>query len=223
MSSSAQTSSLGQLLSVEGDFAPRSRRASWRFLLACVLAGGVLYGVCMGSWQVRPLQQLFSAIKTPLLISAGGLFCLPSFYVVNTLLGLRDDLPDALRGVFASQAVAAVCLASLGPIVLVLYSGLDNYQAAKAINGVLFFLSSLAGQIVLARHYRTLIQRDKRHGFALVAWLVSFWFVTIQLAWMLRPFIGRPEDPTTFFRSDTWGNAYVEVWKAVSGALSATP
>ncbi len=220
MSSQVPSASLEQLLSVEGGFAPHSKLARWRFLLGCILGGGLLYGFCMGSWQVRPLQQLFSAIKTPLLISAGGLFCLPSFYVVNTLLGLRDDLPDALRGVLASQAVAAVCLASLGPVVLVLYSGLDNYQAVKAINGVLFLLSSLAGQIVLARHYRTLIQRDPRHRYALAAWLLSFWFVTIQLAWMLRPFIGRPNQATTFFRADTWGNAYVEVWKAVSGAFS---
>jgi hypothetical protein len=219
MSEPAQHGAIRGLLAAEGPYAPGKSEARWSVLLGCIVLGGLIYGVCMGSWQYRPLQQMYSAIKTPLLVSAGGIFCLPSFYVVNNMLGLREDLPTALRGVLASQATVAVCLASLGPVVLIFYSGIDTYQTAKAVNGVAFLISSLGGQVVLSRHYRTLILRNPKHRIALFAWLASFWFVTIQLAWTLRPFIGSPDSATAFFREDTWGNAYVQVWKVIIGAL----
>ncbi len=31
------------------------------------------------------------------------------------------------------------------------------------------------------------------------------------MAWVLRPFVGSPGKPITFFRQEAWGNAYVEV------------
>jgi len=42
-------------------------------------------------------------------------------------------------------------------------------------------------------------------------------FVAIQLAWVLRPFIGDPSRPTTFFRETAWGNAYVKIFVALFG------
>lgn len=203
------------LLRGQGPYAPGRSDLPWSRLLAFVVVGGLLFGACMGSWQLRPLQQFYSAIKTPLLVSAGGLFCLPSFFVVNLLLGLREDFQAALRGVLASQAAVAIGLASLGPVLLVAYSGIENYGSAKVVNGSFFLLASLGGQVLLARHYRALIGRNPKHRIALYYWLGSFWFVTIQLAWMLRPFIGHPEEPTSFFRKDTWGNAYVHVWETL--------
>ncbi len=219
MNASALGSQVRMLLAAQGRFAPGSLEIRWSTLLACIVLGGLFYGACMGSWQLRPQQQLYSALKTPLLISAGGLFCLPSFYVINTILGLRDDLPMALRGVLASQAATALCLASLGPIVATLYTGTQSYPMATAWNGIFFLLASLGGQVVMQRHYQSLIKRNPKHRLGLYAWLFTFWFVTIQLAWMLRPFIGNPGDVTTFFRKDKWGNAYVQVWDVISKIL----
>jgi hypothetical protein len=31
------------------------------------------------------------------------------------------------------------------------------------------------------------------------------------MGWVLRPFIGEPGRPVTFFRDDAWGNAYVYI------------
>ena len=51
--------------------------------------------------------------------------------------------------------------------------------------------------------------------------MVLYVFVAIQLAWVLRPFIGSPNVPTRFFREDAWSNAYVVVldtiWKTLGG------
>ncbi|MEZ5975926.1 MAG: hypothetical protein R3F33_06850 [Planctomycetota bacterium] len=184
-----------------------------------VCLAGLVYGICMGSWQWRPLQMLYSGIKTPLLISAGGLFVVPFFLVLHLLLGLREDFGRALRSVLRSQVVVAISLASLGPLQLVWYTAIDNYSQAKACNGMNFLLASLAGQWTLARLYRPLIARDPRHRLTLAAWLSAYWFVSIQLAWILRPFIGRPGETTQFFRDEAWGNAYVEAWRALLGSF----
>ena len=36
-------------------------------------------------------------------------------------------------------------------------------------------------------------------------------FVGVQMRWVLRAFIGQIGEPTTFFRSEAWDNAYVKL------------
>ena len=98
-------------------FAGRGPRL--RILAAYVLAGGFLYGAVMGAFGgfagQRLLQVLFSAMKVPLLILASFALTLPSFFVLNTLLGLRHDFALALRALLAGQAALAIVLAALSP------------------------------------------------------------------------------------------------------------
>jgi hypothetical protein len=69
---------------------------------------------------------------------------------------------------------------------------------------------------VSSDHYPfALVARNPRHRIGLAAWLLLYMFVAIQLAWVLRPFVGSPELPTGFFRQEVWGNAYVQVSEAV--------
>lgn len=201
-------------------FAPGTSAVPWKRLLVIGCAAGFCYGVAMGVQGGRPLQMLFSAIKVPILIFASMLICLPSFFVINTAIGLRDDFGAAFRGVLSAQGSVALCLAGLAPIALVGYASSPVYGFALAFNGALFALASLAGQATLARHYRPLIARDPRHWFGLCLWLALYWFVTIQLAWMLRPFVGAPGQPTLFLRPDSWGNAYVEITDLLARWLS---
>src|SRR5579871_4286478 len=76
--------------------------------LAAVLAGGALYGAVMGAFGGiagdRIQQVLFSAVKVPLLILVTTALTIPSFYVINTLVGLRADIANVLRAVAATQA-----------------------------------------------------------------------------------------------------------------------
>lgn len=41
-----------------------------------------------------------------------------------------------------------------------------------------------------------------------------------QMGWVLRPFIGNPTLPVTFFRAEQWGNAYVEVLETIRRSLA---
>jgi len=191
-----------------------TRRA--RLLLILVVVFGAAYGVAMGSYHssgtnLRPLQMLYSALKVPLLLLVTFGLSLPSYFVINSLLGLRQDLGAALRALLATQACLTIILAALSPITLFWYAGFSDYNQATLFNGLMFGVASVSGQVLLRRLYRPLIARDSRHRALLRLWLIIYCFVGIQLAWLLRPFIGQPDAPTHFFREDTWGNAYVIV------------
>ncbi len=203
------------LLRAEGAFAIERARLPWRTVVVVAAVAGFLYGAVMGWYGGRPLQSLYSGLKVPLLLACAMVVVLPNFFVINTILGLRDDLQAALRGVLAAQGTLAVCLASLAPITALGYASTGFYPFAKVLNGAAFALASAAGHWTLARHYRPLIASNPRHRVGLVFWLVLYVFVAIQLAWILRPFIGRPGMETAFFREGAWGNAYVEVLSAV--------
>jgi hypothetical protein len=60
-----------------------------------------------------------------------------------------------------------------------------------------------------------LIARNPRHRVMLVGWGFVYTLVAIQLAWLLRPFIGSPVQPVEFFREEAWDNAYVIVARLV--------
>jgi len=189
----------------------------WRVLIAAGCMAGFAYGAVMGFFGGRWLQSCYSGLKVPLLLLVSTLVCLPNFFVINTVLGLRDDFAAAYRGVLSAQGGVAVCLAALAPLTMVGYLSSSHYTFALVLNGTMFALASLAGQVTLARHYRPLIARNPRHRIGLTMWLVLYVFVAIQLAWVLRPFIGDPSRPTTFFRETAWGNAYVKIFVALFG------
>ena len=91
------------------------------------------------------------------------------------------------------------------------YVSVDNYRFAIIFNGIMFAVGTLAGQQSLSRHYKPLILANPRHRAGKTVWLLAYVFVAIQMAWVLRPFIGAPGLPTRFFREEAWSNAYVEI------------
>ena len=92
---------------------------SLRQLVALVMVMGALYGAVMGSFggfaDGRVLHVLFAATKVPLLLLVTFGISLPSFFVLNTLLGLRSDFAVVLRALVATQAGLTIILASLSP------------------------------------------------------------------------------------------------------------
>jgi uncharacterized membrane protein YqjE len=145
--------------------------------------------------------------------------CLPSFYVVYALLGLRKDFAAAFRGLLAAQATLTLCLAALAPITAIIYVSTDDYQFATLMNGLQFAVATIGGQWTLTRHYRPLIQANPRHRLAKSTWLILYVFIAIQMAWVLRPFIGAPSLSPSFFRDDAFSNAYMVVLQTILDVL----
>jgi hypothetical protein len=214
----------GAALLIETDAVLRHRRsplrqASVRRLICIVTIFGLLYGGVMGSaagfvdghW----LQIVYSAIKMPMLLGVTFALSLPSYFVLNSLAGLRGDFRAALRAVAASQAGVAIVLASLSPFTALWYASTTDYNGRVLFNGVMFALATGAGQAVLHRAYRPLLAVNPRHATLLRSWILVYSFIAIQMAYVLRPFVGQPALPTHFFRPGAWGNAYVVVMRMI--------
>jgi len=198
-------------------------RLGW--LAACLVACGVAYGAVMGSYsglgEGRLLQVAYSAAKVPLLLMVTFVVSLPSFFVLNTLLGVRPDFPEVLEALASAQAVLTLILVALSPYTALWYLSFGDYDQAVLFNGLMFAVASGAAQLFLHRRYQPLFARNPRHRALLRTWLSIYVFVGIQMAWVLRPFIGQPHLAVQFFREEAWGNAYVfvarQIWRVIVG------
>ncbi|MEW6160858.1 MAG: hypothetical protein AB1813_25800 [Verrucomicrobiota bacterium] len=201
---------------LEGEFQSSGVKApSTRQLLMIGVGAASIFGAVMGTFSgLAPghfIQIALSAIKVPLLLLGSLTLCLPSFFVLNTLFGLRRDFSEAWRAIVMSQTALALVLCSLSPLTTVWYASSGSYRAAVLFNAVLFAMSSGSAQLLLHRLYQPLIRRNSKHRALLRVWLGIYIFVGIQLGWVLRPFVGDPAAPVQWFREDAWGNAYVTV------------
>ena len=185
----------------------RPSAGSWGIVLAC----GLVYGGVMGMFGGRAGQVAISAVKVPLLLLATLLLSMPSYFVFNTLLGVRSDFAAAWKAVVTSQAGLTIILVSLAPITAFWYASSADYRSAIFFNALMFAFASAGAQMMLYRAYRPLIDRDPKHRWLLRIWIVLYAFVGIQMGWNLRPFIGKLDEPVRFFREGAWENAYVVV------------
>jgi len=198
----------------------RATGLPWGLVILCGLVYGAVMGGFGGLAADRVWQVAFSSIKVPLLLLATLLLSLPSYFVANTLSGVRADFSEALRAIVASQAGLAMILVSLAPLTIFWYATSADYQAAILFNALMFAVASIGAQGLLRRAYRPLIARNPRHRWLLRVWIVIYAFVGIQLGWTLRPFIGTPNQPATFFRGGEQENAYVVIARLIGGMLA---
>jgi hypothetical protein len=193
----------------------------WRTLGASLLIAGPFYGAVMGSFALDRVERLlmvaYAAAKMPILLLGTCAVCLPGFFVLSSVLGLRRDFREAFGAILSGQAALALGLASLAPITRFIYESGADHRAALLFNGAMFALSTAGGQAVMVRRYRPLIRRDRAHRWMLWMWVGLYAFVGIQMGWTLRPFVGSPGVAVTFFRSEPFSNAYVTVFHLIAG------
>lgn len=196
---------------------------SSRPLVQVILVFGFINGAAMGSFGVlgggHSGQMIYSGLKVPLLLLVTFGLCLPSFFVINSLMGLRADFGRALHSLLLTQASIAIILSALSPLTALWYASDEDYHRAILVNASVFFLASLIGQVVMRRSYQPLIALNRRHRPMMQLWLVLYALVGIQMGWVLRPFIGSPSDELHFFRQEAWSNAYLIVWRLVVQSL----
>ncbi len=184
--------------------------------LACVVAG-VLYGACMGLFAALrggpgSFAQLFaSALKVPLLFLLTLIVTFPSLYVFSTLFGSRLRLHQTFALLLLAIAVDLAVLASFGPVTAFFTLSTQSYPFMLLLNVVVF---AIAGWIGLG-----FLRRAVQHVFEVVApdgvdagqstaarrvfgiWLLVYGLVGAQMGWVLRPFVGSPDLPFSWFRA----------------------
>jgi hypothetical protein len=193
-------------------------------LILAIVVYGMFYGAVMGSYGgmsgLRFWQAVYSAVKVPFLMISTFLLSLPSFFVLNTLLGLRDDFPRVVRALISTQAGLTVILSALAPFTAFWYISGSDYEPAILFNGMMFAVASFSAQWMLRREYAPLIRSNPRQRWMLRTWIIIYIFVGIQMGWVLRPFIGNPRAPVQFFREGSWSNAYMVVLQTIWDVLN---
>ncbi|QEL20035.1 hypothetical protein [Limnoglobus roseus] len=202
-----------------------------RPVVKVLLLLAVAYGCCMGSFglfgreEPEFRQVVASAVKVPALFSLTLAVTFPSLYVFNTLLGTRLHLSELARVLTCGMAVLISVLAALGPIVAFFSSTTINYSFILLLNVAVFTVAGLFGVSFL---FRVLARspggsvvvtppaeearsesplpvarpvRAANVGTVFYVWLVAFGLVGAQMAWVLRPFVGSPFLPFTWFRA----------------------
>ncbi|MFO0807649.1 MAG: hypothetical protein U0746_03415 [Gemmataceae bacterium] len=199
---------------------PPGRLAAAGVMLAAI------YGLCMGVFGLfnRPepeyLLPLNGAVKVPALFALTLLVTFPSLYVFNALLGSRLTLSGLARLLAAALGVTLAVLASFGPILAFFSVTTTSHPFIVLLNVVLCTVSGVLGMAFLLRTLDRLVAAmnepepslepvpvaravrpaDRRVRAVFLVWVVLFGLVGAQTGWVLRPFIGNPAVPFTWFR-----------------------
>lgn len=199
----------------------RFLRRSWDYraasqflkLLTCQTIAAFSYGVVMGSfgeWDTNRLcYALYAGVKVPLLFWVSFTLCLPVFFILHAQAGLHAEFVDSIRAIVAAQTALTLVLLTLAPVTWLWYLSVDHYSSAILFNGLMFAIASFTANYYLMHLYRPRFKQHPRHRILLLIWIGLYLFVAIQFAWVLRPFIGAPGTVAEFFRTESWGNAYV--------------
>lgn len=184
---------------------------------------GAAYGAFMGmfavlrdshpSWE----QWAATAVKVPLLFLATLVVTFPSLYVFSALANSRLQAAETLRLLLAAITVNLALLASFGPVTAFFTLSTESYPFLVVLNVAFFAVSGFVGLFFLRRVLATVFtagedaaegappsptrRQDARAGQSVFrVWIFVYGVVGAQMAWILRPFIGTPTDPFTFFR-----------------------
>lgn len=184
-------------------------------------------------------QLVASTFKLPLLFLLTLLVTFPSLYVLNALVGCRLGFRAAMRLLVASIVVNLAVGASLGPILAFFTLSTSSYPFIVLLNVVLLGIAGIISLGFLRRTLRRLEEAALRAEAAspepdasdpddpfrppplprvtpgaaqgiFNIWVFIYAAVGCQMGWLLRPFIGNPDIPFTWFR-DRGGSFFVSV------------
>ena len=187
-----------------------------------------LYGVLRPE-HASVAQLLATMVKVPLLFLLTLVVTFPSLYVFSALAGSRLRFPDTLKLLLAAVAVNLALLASLGPVTGFFTLSTTSYAFMVVLNVLIFALAGLVAVAFLLRMLNVVFAPAPRerppepaetktstepgqlraqraspparpHLRIFVVWSMIYGVIGAQMGWILRPFIGTPEQPFTLFR-----------------------
>lgn len=216
----------------------RNTRVPRRLLFALVLILGGIYGFFMGWYALRThgidgLRQLASStVKVPLLFLFTLGVTFPSLYVFGVLTGSRLSFTQSVRVVGEWIVVILAVAASLGPILGFFTVSTESYAFIVLLNAMLLGTAGLAGCLSLQRRLiqsaiAPLVAETDMPGGPIIqptnvvimtVWIIVFGIVGVQMGWVMRPFVGSPDQPFALFRA-TESNGFAALLRVTGRVL----
>jgi hypothetical protein len=231
---------------LRGGFSKREDLERGRFDIpaSTLVKGGILlgvsYGVFMGLFAAlrggpgSMAQLLTSMVKVPSLFLLTLLVTFPSLYVFSALSGSRLEFKDTLRLLLAAIAVNLTLLASFGPVTGFFTLSTESYPFMILLNVFFFAVSGAIGLGFLKRALATVFavvpgvaatpaspasSSVNPASRVFQIWTLIYAVVGAQMGWVLRPFVGSPNEPFQFFR-ERQSNFFAAVMNALSNLMS---
>ena len=191
----------------------------------------IAYGLIMGSQSLMHghwhgwICSLATGAKLPLLFLLTLAICMPLLYVMNVLLGPREHFRVIFGVLMSSLAVTSIILAACALILGFFMLSTRSYAFITLLNVAIFSIAGLYGVWFLSRAMHTIAKPiddeydlESNHGNntgTIVGWwLLTYGIVGTQMAWLMRPFIGSPDQPFSIFRPQE-SNFYIAVIKTI--------
>ncbi|NJK96299.1 MAG: actin-binding WH2 domain-containing protein [Bacteroidales bacterium] len=179
----------------------------------------LVYGVVMGSFN-GALQSMVTGLKIPVLILLSLLVCFPALFVIQYMIGSTMTIFQMANTILSGFVVFSTIALSFAPIVVFFMITSDNYSFLKLLHVAIFVFSgifavrTIINGLLYSCEKKNIYPKLGMNVFKI--WIVIFAFVSSQLAWNLRPFVGSRDLPFELFR-EREGNFYVAVGQSVGG------
>jgi hypothetical protein len=171
------------------------------------------YGIVMGSYNGF-LQCLVTGAKIPCLIFISLLICFPALYVIQYMIGSTMTVYQMANVLLSGFIVFTTIALSFAPIVIFFMITSDNYAFLKLLHVAIFTFSGIFAVKTIINGLSFSCEKKNiypKQGMTIFKiWIVIFAFVSSQLAWNLRPFVGSRDLPFELFR-ERESNFYVAV------------
>jgi hypothetical protein len=181
-----------------------------------------LYGIVMGSFNGY-LQSLVTAVKIPCLILLSLVICFPALFVIQYMIGSTMTFFQMSNIILSGFVVFSTIILSFAPIVIFFMITSDNYAFLKLLHVAIFAFSGIFAVKTIINGLKYSCERKNVYpkvGMNIFAiWIIIFAFVSSQLAWNLRPFVGSRELPFEMFRTRQ-GNFYIAVIQSIGDMMN---
>ena len=180
------------------------------------IISSALYGAVMGLYA-GGVQVLFDAAKIPILLLISLFVSLPTFYVLNGILGGELSLKQMTVLFMISVTVMSVMMIAFLPVTLFFTLTTPertfvSYGFTVLLNVLFFFISGVTAVIYLLNGFNRIHGENKKWVPAMMIGSAVLAFVGTQLAWVLRPYF----HTSLTFVAPPEGNFYIALFNLIA-------
>ncbi len=190
--------------------------------LMYVILFSFIYGAIMGSYN-GVLQSLVTGIKMPCLIVLSLIICFPALYVVQSMIGSTMTISQMANIILAGFFVFTTIALSFSPIIAFFMITSNSYSFLKLLHVAIFTFSGIFAIKTIISGLKFSCEKKNVYpklGMSIFKiWVVILAFVSSQLAWNLRPFVGSRDMPFELFRARE-GNFYIAVIQSAASIFN---
>lgn len=171
--------------------------------LCAIALGAGVFGATLATSR-GGVQLLYSGVKLPFAMIATLLLVVPAFHAIALGLGRPLSFSGMIGLSLAAAGRAALVLAALSPLVWLSFDRGLGYHPGVLLATTCYCVAGMSALSLVLRGI----------GFDARGWLIASLFAAVlistggQTAWMLRPFLGRPDEATVPFLRSRAGSLF---------------